>query len=63
MAGKGIGQQVLEIQIAHWLDADAPVHNIEAIALEFIQVYGFRDVGEIDPANMRQLTDKHRLVC
>mgnify|MGYP001559151366 CR=1 FL=1 len=63
MTAKGIGQQVLEIQIAHWLDAEAVVHHIEAIALEFIQVYGFRDVGEIDPAKMRQLTDKHRVVC
>ena len=63
MTAKSIGQQVLEIQIAHWLDADAVIHNIEGAALEYIQVFGFRDVATIDPAKMRQLTDKHRLVC
>ena len=63
MTAKGLGQQVLEIQIAFWLDDDAVLHDIEAAALEYIQVYGFRDVATIDPAKMRQLTDKHRLAC
>ena len=63
MTAKSLGQQVLEIQIAHWLDGSAVVHDIEAVALEYIQVYGFRDIATIDQATMRQLTDKHRLVC